>query len=408
MRSTKVLNQDILDFGAIKYAQASGWNELDRDEDGFVILHPTAARVDAKMSSLTTNIDSLEAKLRKYREEKAKTAKLAKAPEYKESKKQASKKKLKKKRETLLQMVFNDTDNAESEEEETDEDGSGYREKRKGRSRKPTQTTLDTTYGQRYSPVVTMLYDTIQEFDEIAAGINQELSDTRTTARTVYRASQIGNLISAKNSKLSAIKELASVANKLSDLEYKRDHDRKNEEGDVSKEVAAVAAKYLRGGFDISSGSKKKGKKKDQGKDSGKVKSGQKCVIEDDDEEDIYGTIKKESGSSKASADSQKALAGEFAKALVANKDKLHFTPWEKNIQIEGTYHVMVLVDPLNLEDWKFIAIDNNSGKEIHDFKDKYKGVLPKKSKCRPHFDLNKMRMTDRNSNKTYKLMFKN
>ncbi len=407
MRSTKVLNQDILDFGAATYARASGWDELERDEDGFVVLRPTAARVDARMSSLTTNIDSLEAKLRKYREEKAQTAKLTKTPEYKESKKRESKKKIKKKRETLLQMVFNDTDNAEPEEEESDEDGSGYKEKRKGRSKKPAQTTLDTTYGQRYSPVVTMLYDTIQEFDTIAADISQELSDSRTTARTVYRASQISNLISAKNSKLSAIKELASVANKLSDLEYKRDHDKRGEDGDVSKEVAAVAAKYLRGGFDISSGSKKKGKKKDQGKDSGKGKSSQKRDIEDDDD-DTYGTIKKESGPDKNSADTQKALAGEFAKALVANKDKLHFTPWEKNIQIEGTYHVMVLVDPLNLEDWKFIAIDNASGKEIHDFKDRYKGVLPKKSKCRPNFDLNKMRMTDRNSNKTYKLMFKN
>lgn len=402
MRSTRVLNQDILDFGRARYDQASGWDDLDRDDDGFVLLHPTAAHVDAKLGSLTTNIDSLEEKLRKYRAEKAKTIQITKTDEYRESKKQAGKKKKKKQRETLLQMVFNAADDVDEDEEESDDDGSGYKDKKKGGGRSK-KNTLDTTYGQRFSPVVSMLYDTIQEFDAIAADIDSDLKASKNTSKTMYRASQIGNLISAKNSKLSAVKELASVATTLSKLEYQRDHEKRAAEGDVSKEVASVAAKYLRGGFDISGGSKKKGKKKDD-KDAGKSKRSSKRI--DDDDDDPYGKIER-ADKGDVSPEDQKALAGEFAKALMKRKDEMHFTPWEKNIQIEGTYHVMVLVDPLDQDDWSFVAVDNETGKIIKDFKEKYKGVLPKKSKCRAVFDFTKMRMTDKNSNKMYKLMTK-
>lgn len=400
------LNQEILDLGRSMYDEASGWNDMERDKDGFIVLKPTAAHVDAKMSSLTTNIDNLEEKLKKYRAERERTEKITKTEEYKESKKKLSKKKAKKQKATLLEMVFNAADQEADEEDSDDEENGGtYRDKKDGK--KKTATTLETTYGKRFSPVVSMLHDTITEFDRIAADIDQDLKESKNTARTMYRSSQINNLIAAKNAKLSAVKELASVATTLSNLEYKKEKDKQAAEGSgYSKEVASIASKYLRGADAFSYGGKKGKKKKD--KDSKKKGSSDRYDDSDDDSDDPYGSIKKSnSRDDAADAENQKELAGEFAKSLMKHRDDISFTPWERNIQIEGTYHVAVLVDPTNLDDWKFIAISNTTGKEIPDFKDKYKDVLPKKKKCRMTFDLSKNRAVDKNSSKTYKLYYK-
>ena len=411
----KPINEELLDLGRAQYRSMSGWDDLPRDKEGFVVLKPTAAHVDKKMSTLTADIGSLEAKLRKYKEEQARTIKYTKTEDYKESKKQQSKKKQKKKRESLLNMVFNNADaeaeEAEAEDEEyDDEDGSGYIDKKAAKkSGKKSGTTLDTTYGKRFSPVVSMLYDTITEFDAIAAEIEQDLKDNKNSSRTMYRSSQIGNMISAKNSKLSAVKELAAVAKTLSDLEYKQAKDKKDAEGaDQNKAVASMAAKFLRGGlddFDTDSGKKgKKSGKKDKDKKSKKPVFGAVRGISasDEDEDEDYGSIKR----SKADDDEdQRALAAEFAKTLQSRKKDIKLTNYEKHIRLEGTYTVMVVVDPMQLEDWRFVAVDNKTQKILHD--DVYKELLPKKKKCRMSFDLSKGRCTDKNSARTYKLLYK-
>lgn len=414
----KPINEELLDLGRAQYRSVVGLDDMPRDKDGFILLKPTAAHVDKKMTSLTADIGSLEEKLRKYRAEKEKTEKYTKTDDYKESKKQMSKKKQKKKRDSLLAMVFNNADNAEEEDEEEydEEEGSGYIEKKskkKGESSKKNATTLETTYGKRFSPVVAMLHDTIMEFDQIAAEIEEDLKNNKNSSRTMYRSSQIGNMISAKNSKLSAVKELASVAKTLSDLEYKQAKDKKDSEaGDQNKAVASMAAKILRGGLDDldDSDSGKKGKKGKKDKDGKKKKvnfgatvRGLSAKDEDDDDEE-YGSIKR---SKSDSDDDQRALANEFAKTLQNRKGDIKLTAWEKNINMEGKYQVMVIVDPTDLEDYRFIAVDKN-GKEIKGFKDDYPDLLPKKKKCRMRFDLSKNRVSDLNSARTYKLIYKN
>lgn len=413
MRSVnRTINQEILDLGRAKFDEISGFADMDRDKNGFIILKLSAANVDRQKAELTTNISSLEMKLKEYREKQEKIKKIQKSDDYKESKKAMSKKKIKKKKASLLEMVFNDADAAaesEDEDDEIDEDADGiYIDKKKKPEKKKASNTLETTYGKRFSPVVSMLYDTITEFDQIASDIDQDLKSSKNTSRTMYRSSQIGNLISAKNSKLSAVKELASVAKTLSDLEYKKEHEKKMMEGSNSnKAVASIAAKYLSGSLDEleSSGSKKK-KKDKKGK---KSPLGINRVVTDDDDEE-YGSISKNGKDrDEGSLDDagKRALSKEFAASLVKHKNDIKFTPWEKNIGIEGSYNIIVVVDPTDLDSWRFAAIDVKSGKEIPDFKDKYKDLLPKKKKCRLQIDLNKMRAYDKNSAKTYKLVCK-
>lgn len=417
---------DILEMGKERYREASGLNDMDRDKDGFIILKPTASHTDQKKAALTADISTLEAKLQKYKEEKQKVTAYQKTEDYRDSKKSQSKKKLKKKKENLLNMVFNNADHlmdTESDEEddidEDDEDGT-YKDSRKSKAkaRKANATTLDTTYGKRFAPVVSMLQDTIFEFDKIAADIEADLNNSRNNAKTMYRSSQIGNMISAKNSKLSAVKELGSIAKVISDLEYKKEKDKKETEGsDSSKAVANMAAKILRGGYDdYDSGSSSCGKKGKKGKKDKDGKGGKgiatvrgisrSMLDEEDDDDSPYGKIERQKSRSTMNEVDQKVLAGEFAKTLMENKDKIKLTPWERNVQLEGTYSVQVLCDPLDpTNDWKFVAVSTKNGKILNS--DEYKEILPKKKKTRMRFDLNKARATDANSNRTYKLMFK-
>lgn len=389
------MDKDILNLGIEMYENAVGLSDMERDDDGFIILKPTAKRVDERKATLTTDISSLEAKLKKFKEERTRMDKIQKTEEYKESKKKLSKKKAKKQKTSLLEMVFNNADH--ENDEDTDEEDGTYRDK-KGAPKKK-ETTLDTTYGKRFSPVVSMLHDTIVEFDNIAAEIEEELKNARNMSKSMYRSSQIGNLISAKNSKLSAVKELASVATTVSNLEYKKEKDRQSTEGsDTSKAISNLGAKYLRGGLDIFDDmpSKKKKDKKSSGKKSNKVD------IDDDDDDEEDSSIKKQR------EDDQRVLAGEFAKTLTNHKNDIKLTPHERYIKMEGKYAFMVVADPLDPDNtWKFIAVDPKTGKEIKGFKDDYPGLLPKKKNCRMTFDLAKMKCTDRNSARSYKVIFK-
>lgn len=401
------MDQSILDLGISRYERMTGLDEMERDEEGFIILKPSAERVDKKMHTLTTDITNLEAKLKKFKEEKAQTEKYKKSDDYKESVKRLSKKKQKKQKTALLEMVFNNADAPEEEEEMNPEEGGSYVDKKPRQTKKKADTTLDTTYGKRFSPVVAMLHDTIVEFDNIAAEIEGELKDARNSSKSMYRSSQIGNLISAKNSKLSAVKELASVAKTVSDLEYKKEKDRQSSEGsDTSKAISNLGAKYLRGAFDLFDDDDSDKKKKSKTKSSGKKPKTSKAYENDDDDEDEddeTGSLKKQQRE-----DDERALAAEFAKSLMKKKSDIKFTPAERYINIEGKYSFVVACDPLDPENtWKFVAVDPKSGKELKDFKDKYKDLYPKRKNCRMRFDMQKLRVTELNSSRVYKLVLK-
>ncbi|MCM1231733.1 MAG: hypothetical protein NC489_16570 [Ruminococcus flavefaciens] len=402
------MDQSIYDLGRAQYRDAIGISDMDRDADGFLVLRPTAQHVDKRVASLTTDIDTLEEKLRQFRDEKAKAVKYQKTEEYRESKKKDKDKKAKKARNTLLEMVFNNADAVNAEAETEEEDDENYRDsKKKG----PKKTTLDTTYGKRFAPVVSMLYDTISDFDRIAREIDEELRSSRGQTRGMYRSSQIGNYITAKNSRLSAVKELGSIAKTVSDLEYKRDKDKKAAEGsDTTKAITSLGAKYLRGSFgimdEVTSDSGKKGKGKDKGK--GKKKSGSNFSKsskdmgydpDDDDEEDSVRRAKNTASDSD--------LARELASTVLKRKGDLSFSPHERHLSVEGKYIFVVAVDPTDPEHtWKFLAVDPKTGKEIKGFKDEYKELFPKKKNVRLRFDVNKKKATDQNTSKTYKLVF--
>lgn len=391
-------SKSVIELGKSQYLSAVGADNMKRDEDGFIVLTPTAKRVDEQVNDLTTNISSLEAKLEKFKQEKRKAIEYQKTPEYTESKKKEKNKKFKKQKQNLLEMVFNNADHDAEEEKEIDEeDAENYRDSKKKRKKEST-TTLETTYGKRFTPVVSMLHDTIHEFDKIASSIQDELNSPQLKGRSMYRSSQISNLISAKNSKLSAVKELASVATTISNLEYKKEKDKKAEEGsDTSKAISSLGAKFLRGGFETNEDRKAK-------KDRKKKKS-----FMDDDDDDV-GSIKKASSGKRDSDDDDddRELAAKLAKALGARKGDFSFTPAEKFMNMEGKYNIVVVADEDDpKDDWKFIAVDPKSGKEIPDFKDDYPGLLPKKKNCRMSFDLSRLRVYDKNSGRTYKLLLK-
>jgi len=398
------MDQAKLEASIVKYNSMIGLDDYPRDENGFMHLRWSAEKTDSRLDSLTTDISSLEAKLKKFKEEKAEKEKYKKSDDYKESKKSMSKKKAKKKKESLLAMVFNDADSVKAEREADEEEDGGKmvdKPKKKG-SKKPfeTKTTLDTTYGTRYSPMVEMYYDMINEFDAISKDLEAELETMKGPRhQTRYKSDQMGNLLSAKKSKADMIKEVVNIANKVSDLEYKKEKDKKDAEiGDVSREVSNLGAKYLRGSFDIfDMGDSKKKKKKDKEDKKGKKK-------DYDDEDDDIGSIKKLKDVDSAD---DKELAVAFTKALEKNKDKINFTPAERYVNMDGRYDVVIIADPLNIEkDWRFVAV-SKKGKEIENFKKDYPGLLPRKNGTRMKFDLNRMKATDLNSGRSFKLVMK-
>ena len=75
---------------------------------------------------------------------------------------------------------------------------------------------------------------------------------------------------------------------------------------------------------------------------------------------------------------------------------------------MEGKYKFVIVADPGDVEGtWEFVAVDPKDEKKIKGFRDKYKDLYPSKKKCRMVFDLGKMRVTDRNTARTYKLILK-
>lgn len=390
----------ILELGRSQYRSAMGLDDVERDKDGFILLRPTADHVDEKVESLTTSIDTLEEKLQALRKSKTQLEEYQQTDAYKADKKKNKGKKKKKQRETLLNMVFNNADEvaAAAEEDEAEKDP-----KRKPTKKKVSDTTLETTYGKRFSTVVSMLYDSIQDFEQIATEIREELDSTQGRTKGMYRSSQMSNLISATSKKFDAVRELGGIAKTISDLEYKEKKDKKTEEGsDTSKAISSLAAKYLRGGYDPDSDGKKSGKKKDKEKAKGNfAKSAKAMGYDPDDDDDEDDTPKKTNRN-----EHDIALAKEFAKALEGRTNEISFTPYERHLDIEGKYSFVITCDPLDPEHtWNFMAVDKN-GHEIEGFKKDYKELMPKRKDVRLRFDITKKKAVDLNSSKSYKLLF--
>lgn len=397
----------ILKLGRTQYLQAVGYYDLEKDDDGFVVLKPTASRVDQRVATLTTDINTLEQQLRKFKAEKAEAKAYQKTEEYKESKKAEGKKKKKKAKENILNMVFNNAD-AVTAAAEAEEEEEGYRDSKKKGPKKPKDTTRDTTLGKRYEPIISMLYDSVSDFERIAAEIDAELETNKT--RNMYRSTQIGNLLSAKDKKMMAIKELRSIADKITDYEYKeKAASAKTEESDTSKAVSNAAAKYLRGAMFGDDDKGKKGKKKDREESSFKrqgKKQGVKFDIDDDDDDDDWeDSVKRKKNKADADDDEElaKALAGEINK-----RGGVSFTSAEKYSFMEGKYRVAIVCDPANVEkSARVVAVNPKTSKIISDFKDKYPGLLPKMKEMRLSFDIGKKRAVDKNSGKRYPLLFR-
>ena len=414
----KAIDKEVLDLARDNYRHAIGADEHvdDRDSDGFIILMPTEEHVESRQKSITTNIEQLESRLKTYMSEKKHFDDLANSDDFK-SKSKKKKKKKKKAKASLLSSIFNNADvlNASTDEENEDSDD-GYADikddkKGKTKSSKP-KDTLDSTYGMRFAPVVSYLKDAIDDFDAIADEIQEEL-ETKGTSRGVYRSSQMANLISAKNSKLSAVKELASVARVVSDLEYKKAKDKNANDDNKDAMIARFGSKFLSGGFDDleisisgSSGKKNKSKVKDKKKKKDFLAMTD-SEREELDDEDYGGSVEKSSGK-KGTIPEQKELAKRFAEKLISKKGKIDLTPNERYINMEGKYEVVVIVeDALNpSEDWKFTALDKK-GREIEGFRKDYKELLPNKKASRMTFDMVKMQATNKATGLKYRILVK-
>ena len=80
----KTVNEDKIELAKQEYNRVSGWDDIPRDKDGFIRLQFTAQKNDERLAELTTDISSLEEKLKKYKEEKAKKEKYQETKEYKD------------------------------------------------------------------------------------------------------------------------------------------------------------------------------------------------------------------------------------------------------------------------------------------------------------------------------------
>lgn len=390
--------------------------ELDYDKNGFIVLQHVSELPTKTDTDLVTDLSALEKRLDMYREKNEANHEKEKSSSNNDPENNPFSKPPKigkKSRKKLLKSIFNNADKIEAAENA---------EKDELEEPEVKKDTLDTTYGLRYAPMVSMIHGIINEYDQLADDISNDLAN-RPNMKTMYRSSQIANLISVKNSKLSAIKELTSIAKQITDLEYKKDKDSKVGEQDEDKAILTLTARYLRGSLDddndVSSSPSKKSSKK--GKKSKKSSSDSDDRIDSSDAFQSSGKKSKEvrgyvstSKVAKMAEDLEdetdtddSALANALGKALLKHKDELEFTPYEKHINIEGKYTLAVLADADKpSSNWKFIAIDNN-GKEIKGFKDKYGDLVPKKSDCRMSFNVSKMRVVDKNTSITYKLYLK-
>lgn len=399
-------------------------DEDDYDEEEVVSESPASFNSDKSVedvkAKMTSSIDSIESVLMKYKDDKDAIDETYRSKQRKEYHteplfKPVDRKQKKKERKALLENVFNNSVDDENEESEN---------------------RLDTTYGKRFAPVVEYIFDTINEFDNIADSIQNELANNKANTKGMYYTSQIGNLISARNSKLSAIKELTNISKTISDIEYKREKDsKKDDEKDLTKNFIYMGAQYLRGSLnndsntdskdddndddyihnsgasDYGSKNKKKWKKKKKDKKvKGKKKSKKKYY--DDDDDDVmsveYTREKKQNNTQSQQISSKKVSDSDDVFNAIMSKRNVQLNPYEQFIEVEGTYKFVVVADADNPDDdWTFVAVDPKTDKKLKGFKDKYKALYPDKKLCKMYFNLERMKAIDRATNKTYQLFLK-
>lgn len=411
------IDKDVLDMARQKYKDMVK-NKVyadgeERNERGFIILRPTVEHVEERRSSLTTSLDQLESKLSKLMSDKKHYDDIAKSDEFKKAAKKKNKKKKKKAKASLLASIFNNADavakeEEESEKEENESEETSDKKSKTDKPKKKKTDTLDSTYGKRFAPIVSYLQDAISDFDSLADDIEEELK-TKGTSRGVYRSSQMANLISAKNSKLSAVKELTTVARLVSDLELKKAKEDNAKNDSTETMVARFGSRYLSGSFDdledygdkVKNGGKRKKKKK---KYNFMAMTDEEREAFDDEDYDDDDSGKK----TKGKIPEQKELAKKFAEKMIARKDEIKLTPQEKNIRMEGKYEIVVVIDDIMnpSKSWKFTAVDKK-GREIDGFRKEYKDLLPNKRTARMVFDIGKMKATNKSTNLKYRIVVK-
>ena len=411
------IDKEVLDMARQKYKDMVK-NKVyvdgeERNERGFIVLRPTVEHIQERRSSLTTSLDQLETKLSKLMSDKKHYDDIAESDEFKKAAKKKQKKKKKKAKASLLASIFNNADNlAKEEEEEKEEEEAETKSEKKSKEDKPKKKktdTLDSTYGKRFAPIVSYLQDAISEFDSLADDIEEELK-TKGTTRGVYRSSQMANLISAKNSKLSAVKELTTVARLVSDLELKKAKEDNAKNDSTETMVARFGSRYLSGSFDDLDDYGEKVKKGSKGKKAKKKKYNFMAMTDeereafDDEDYDDDDSGKK----NKGKIPEQKELAKKFAEKMIARKDEIKLTPQEKNIRMEGKYEIVVVIDDIMnpAKAWKFTAVDKK-GREIDGFRKDYKELLPNKRTARMVFDISKMKATNKATNLKYRIVVK-
>lgn len=420
--ATKKVNESAVALAKREYARMveDELQDVDRDEDGFIILKHTATMIDQQSNALTSSIESLEDKLRRYKEEKSQYDKMKKSPEYQDeiSGKKKKKKKTKKARQNLLEQVFNNADElrasiVEEMDSEEAEDEDNYRDspkaKRAASKAAKKTTTLDTTYGTRYAPIISTYYDLVGEFDDVIDTIKTELTTRQGQAKGMYRSSQTGNLVSAMNAKFSVAKQIQAVADKVTDIEYRKAKDQKADESDSTRAITLLGAQYLRGSYKGNIGPAKKAKsdgsssKSKKDKDKEKHHKEKKKIRDEDDDDEFISSVSSSGGSK-----SDREQAAEFAKILLNHRSDIKLSPHEYHIDMEGKYKFIVVADSKTPEDsWEFVAVDPKTDKKIKGFKENYRDLYPKKKLCRMRFDLEKMRAVDKNSNKSYALLLR-
>ena len=355
-----------------------------------------------KPANTMTTLETLEAKLNQYAEA------MAPAPSAEPAETvnviYSDENKLKKRRKKLVHSILNNADKlAEAEAAEAEDE-----------DRPVPKTTLDTTYGMRFAPIITMFAESRDEFNDIIKDIRDDLNSPRCQTRTMYRSSQFGNLLTATKHKADVVKNIADIAKQISDLEYKKSKDDMSAGIDNSKAMAELATKYLRGDFDGSDDKETKGKDKKKTKKREHKRESPSIV-----QENIVNSFPGiPSGKSQPSIEELREAKKPSKKTISSDNDDLAkvleqevfnrqigFTPHELHTDLEGTYEFMIKVDPDDTTDWDFVAVDPKSHKKIKGFKDSYAELLPDKRECRIKFDIDKGTCRDLNSGRTYKLI---
>jgi hypothetical protein len=368
-----------------------------RDNKGKLSLMPTSSFALSIKQKKDKEYDTLEKRLKRIADERKQSEDLLE----KASKKEAAsafkdqKKTGKKKKENIIKMMFNDRDEEEKNKSDDDDDKT-YVDKRRLKKGKKNRvvavkdtagTTIESKLGQRFSPMLQQYLDIVEELDDIAEEIKQDLEVSK--AKNQYRASQVSNLISLKTNKMRAISDMTSMAKTISDLELKYSKEQKGKEDDESssKRVTKFGVAVLQGVYDDEFekiAGKKKKKKKDRDDD-------------DDDDTDFDDDEVREE---------RKRASDKMALKLTQGDYGFKFNKHQKNIDIEGKYSIAIVTDNEDdpEDDYKFIILDKH-GERRKDWEKDRSELMPKKKDVKLKFYIDKLKAIDKFTGTSYKII---